>query len=293
MSSDLPPIVIRRKKVVHGHHGGSWKIALADFMTALMALFLVMWIISSASEDQRRQISEYFQTPLINQNSEGPSTGQSASAIPGGGPDPAASQGNRVRTDPLTPTQPSHRQRQRFNNLQQRIESAITADPDLQQLRDQLRFDMTPEGLRIQMFDTEERPMFDLGSDDVAPYMRDLLQTIAPLLNELPNRLSINGHTDSLPFAGDDQGYTNWELSSDRANASRRELVAGGLNRDKLLRVSGYADRSTMPDADPADPINRRIEVLVLYTEVAEQIRSPDVLDQSAAPTAVPPAIGP
>ena len=289
MSSDLPPIIIRRKKVVQGHHGGSWKIALADFMTALMALFLVMWIISSADDEQREAISEYFRAPLVSPTTDGEDSGQSSSVIPGGGPDPASSEGERMRTDPLAPTRPSPNQRRRFTNLQQRIETAIAIDPDLQQLRQQLRFDMTPEGLRIQMFDTEQRPMFDLGSDSVAPYMRDLLRTIAPLLNELPNELSISGHTDSLAYAGGDEGYSNWELSVDRANASRRELVAGGLDAEKLLRVSGYADRVTMPDTEPDDPINRRIEVLVLFSQVADQIRSPNVL---GGPD-VPPMIGP
>ena len=289
MSSDLPPIIIRRKKVVAGHHGGAWKIALADFMTALMALFLVMWIIASADDAQRRAISEYFRAPLVGPPDEGSDSGQSSNVIPGGGPDPASSEGERMRFDPLTPTRPSARQRQRFSNLQQRIETAIAMDPDLQQLREQLRFDMTPEGLRIQMFDTEQRPMFDLGSDSVAPYMRDLLRTIAPLLNELPNKLSISGHTDSLTYAGGDEGYSNWELSSERANASRRELKAGGLEAEKLLRVSGYADRVGMPDTQPDDPINRRIEVLVLFSQVADQIRSPNVLETPD----VPPMIGP
>jgi len=120
--------------------------------------------------------------------------------------------------------------------------------------------------------------MFSLGSDQVAPYMRDLLRTIAPLLNELPNQLSISGHTDSLPYAGGLGGYSNWELSSDRANASRRELVAGGLDPSKLLRVSGVADNVIMPEADGDSPINRRIELMVLYPETAEGIRFPPLM---------------
>ncbi len=124
--------------------------------------------------------------------------------------------------------------------------------------------------------------MFELGSDQVAPYMRSLLRTIAPLLNELPNDLSISGHTDSVPYAGGYRGYSNWELSNDRANASRRELVAGGLDPDQLLRVSGFADRVLLADTAPTDPINRRIELVVLLPEIAEAIRNPGVLAPDA-----------
>lgn len=123
--------------------------------------------------------------------------------------------------------------------------------------------------------------MFELGSDQVAPYMRSLLRTMAPLLNDLPNDLSISGHTDSVPYAGGYRGYSNWELSNDRANASRRELVAGGLDPDQLLRVSGFADRVLLADTTPTDPINRRIELVVLLPEIAEAIRNPGVLAPS------------
>ncbi|MBB3182893.1 chemotaxis protein MotB [Halomonas fontilapidosi] len=285
MTQNHRPIIIRRKKVVHQHHGGSWKIALADFMTALMALFLVMWILSQSDQNQREAISEYFRTPLVTAITGGDGAAQSANVIPGGGPDPVHSDGERARIDLRTQTRPSEQQRRAFRDLQQRIETAIDADPDLRQLRQQLRFDMTPEGLRIQLLDTEQRPMFDLGSDRVAPYMRDLLRTMAPLLNELPNDLSISGHTDNLAYLNGYRGYSNWELSNDRANASRRELVSGGLNPVKLLRVSGFADRVVMPETDASDPINRRIELLVLFREVADRIRSPGILNGAGTPS--------
>ncbi len=281
---DKRPIVIRRKKVVHAHHGGSWKIALADFMTALMALFLVMWILSVASEEQRQGVADYFSTPLTTAITGGDRSG-STRVIPGGGPDPAHSDGERARIDTREFTRPSEQQRRFFMDLQRRIEAAINADPELRELHQQMRFDLTPEGLRIQLLDAEHRPMFDLGSDRLAPYMRSLLRTIAPLLNDLPNYLSISGHTDSVPFVGGYRGYSNWELSSDRANASRRELVQGGLDSSKLLRVSGFADRVPLPDTDPADADNRRIELLVLLPEVAEYIRRPSVLDGPGVPS--------
>ena len=285
MSNDRRPIIIRRKKVVHQHHGGSWKIALADFMTALMALFLVMWILSQSTPNEREAVGEYFRTPLVTAITGGDGQAQSENVIPGGGPDPTHAEGERARIDLRQQTRPSDVQRRAFRDLQQRIETAINADPDLRQLRQQLRFEMTPEGLRIQLLDTDKRPMFDLGSNQIAPYMRDLLQTIAPLLNELENDLSISGHTDNLAYLTGYRGYSNWELSSDRANASRRELVAGGLDPNKLLRVSGFADRVTMPETDASDPINRRIELLVLFDEVAQRIRRPGTLNGAGAPS--------
>lgn len=274
---DKRPIVIRRKKVVHAHHGGAWKIALADFMTALMALFLVMWILSVSDDETRRSVAEYFSTPLITAMTSGDRSG-STQVIPGGGPDPTHSDGERARIDVLQHSRPSAQERRFFNDLQERIERAIEQDPELRHLRSQMRFDLTREGLRIQLLDTEQRPMFELGRDQVAPYMRSLLRTMAPLLNELPNDLSISGHTDSVPYAGGYRGYSNWELSNDRANASRRELVAGGLDPDQLLRVSGFADRVRLPDTAPTDPVNRRIELVVLLPEIAEAIRNPGVM---------------
>ncbi|MDN3524857.1 flagellar motor protein MotB [Halomonas sabkhae] len=281
------PIIIRRKRVVHRHHGGSWKIALADFMTALMALFLVMWILSTASRQEREGVAEYFSTPLVTAIAGGDSASMSENVIPGGGPDPVYTEGERARIDMRQRSRPSEQQRRAFRDLQRRIERAIEADPDLRQLRDQLRFDMTPEGLRIQLVDSEQRPMFELGSDQVATYMRDLLRLMAPMLNELPNDLSISGHTDSLAYLNGYQGYGNWELSSARANASRRELVAGGLDPAKLLRVAGFADQVVMPDTEPSDPINRRIELLILFEEVAERIRAPGQLDGLGVPSPI------
>lgn len=275
------PIVIRRKKVVKGgHHGGAWKIALADFMTALMALFLVMWILSIASEEERAGVAEYFSTPLVAAITGGSGSAQSRNVIPGGGPDPLQSEGERAAGQQVVLIQPSRAQREFFIDLQRRIEDAIRQDPELRHLRQQMRFDMTRDGLRIQLLDTAQRPMFDMGSDRVAPYMRSLLRTIAPLLNELNNDLSISGHTDSTPFAGGYQGYSNWELSNDRANSSRRELVAGGFDSSKLLRVSGLADRVPLPDVAPNDPANRRIELLLLFPFVSDQIRNPVMLDE-------------
>lgn len=272
MSQERPIIIRRPKKVVAAHHGGSWKIAYADFMTALMALFLVLWILSAATPRELQSVAEYFRTPLSVALAGGDRDMSSTSVIPGGGPDPTHIEGEKERVDTRRETRATDVQRQ-FVALQHRIESVVAADPELQQLQNQIRFDMTPYGLRIQLVDTEQRPMFELGSDIVAPYMRDLLRTLAPLLNEMPNRLSISGHTDSLPYAAGSRGYSNWELSADRANASRRELVEGGLDDDKLLRVMGMGAQVPAPNSDPGDPVNRRITLVVLNREAAYLIR--------------------
>lgn len=282
MSQDRAPIIIKRKKVVHGHHGGSWKIALADFMTALMALFLVMWMLSTASQEELKGVAEYFRTPLSTAIAGGDKTTASDSAIPGGGPDPVHTEGERMRIDLQTQTRPSD-ERRNFRELQRRMESLIQGDPQLRDMSAQIRFDMTPEGLRIQLVDTDRRPMFELGSDQVEPYMRDLLRAIAPLLNEMPNSLSISGHTDTLRYSGGERGYSNWELSTDRANASRRELISGGLDADKLLRVAGMGERVPLADTDPGAAVNRRIAVVVLDERAAREIRSQEGMSESSA----------
>ncbi len=272
MSENHRPIVVKRKKAARAaHHGGNWKIAYADFMTALMALFLVLWILSTASETELKSIAEYFRTPLPVAMAGGDKSTASTSAIPGGGPDPSHSEGERKRIDQRLQTRPSDEQRILLN-LERRIATVVEKNPRLRDLRSQLRMELTPEGLRIQIIDTEQRPMFELGSDRVAPYMHDILMAIAPVLNELPNRISLSGHTDSLPYVGGEKGYSNWELSADRANASRRELVAGGLDSDKLLRVAGMGSRVPLRETDPSDAANRRISIVVLDKRAAAAI---------------------
>ncbi|HET8791906.1 MAG TPA: flagellar motor protein MotB [Modicisalibacter sp.] len=274
MSDNHRPIVIKRKKAARNrHHGGNWKIAYADFMTALMALFLVLWILSTASQDELKSIAEYFRTPLPVAMAGGDKNTASTSAIPGGGPDPMHADGERKRIDERMQTRPSDEQR-RLLNLEQRIETVIDNNPQLRDLRSQLRMELTPEGLRIQIVDSERRPMFELGSDRVAPYMSEILRAIAPVLNELPNRISLSGHTDSLPYVGGEQGYSNWELSADRANASRRELVAGGLDPNKLLRVAGMGSRVLLNETEPRDASNRRISIVVLDKRAATAIEN-------------------
>jgi len=272
MKEGHPRIIIRRKGGGHGgHHGGAWKIALADFMTALMALFLVLWVISTATPEQLRGLADYFSTPLAQAVAGGDRNTASDSAIPGGGPDPVYNEGERANIHLQPQPRPSE-QRRRLRHLRDRIMAAVQANKQLRDVRDQLRFEMTPEGLRIQMVDSDRRPMFELGSDKLEPYMRDLLRAMVPFLNELPNDLSIYGYTDNRQYQSGENGYSNWELSAARANASRRELVADGLDSGKLLTVTGVADRIPLPGAKPSDPANRRIELLVLTAKAAKKI---------------------
>ncbi|RWU09588.1 motility protein MotB [Pseudidiomarina gelatinasegens] len=272
MSDQQRPIIIRRKKIVKKHHGGSWKIALADFMTALMALFLVMWILAMSSEKERQSISEYFRTPLLVAMAGGEKSSNAASVIQGGGADPTHMDGEQARIDMRRETRPAD-VRRHFNEIRRRVEAAIEADPVLRALKAQMRFDVTREGLRIMMLDTETKPMFEVGSDRIAPYMERLLRTLAPLLNEIPNEITISGHTDSLPYAGGESGYSNWELSADRANESRKALLAGGYESDRLLLVMGAADRIPLDGTEPEDPRNRRITIVVHTSESAEFIK--------------------
>ncbi|ARS54098.1 flagellar motor protein MotB [Kushneria konosiri] len=293
MSQHRRPIVVRRKKAA-GHHGshGSWKIAYADFMTAMMAFFLVMWLLAGTSKAEFEQISEYFRTPLKVALAGGDRNSASNSAIPGGGDDVMHSEGERSR---ITIEQNSSMatDMSALSRLKARLEALMQEDPALRDLRSQMRLDLTPEGLRIQIVDSQRRPMFELGSARVAPYMHRILTAIAPLLNELPNKLTLSGHTDDLPFAAGLKGYSNWELSTDRANASRRELVAGGLEPEKLLRVIGMADTMNMPDEED-NALNRRISILVLNSRAQKMMEqenmapgSPAIIDGDKTPISI------
>ncbi len=279
-SANTHRVVIRRKKVGGGgHHGGSWKIAYADFVTAMMAFFLVMWLISIVPKEELKGIAQYFRMPLRVALTGGPNQSAETSAIPGGGSDPTKSdgdvrksEGTRIEVQPNQTTEADRRDRRRLEQLRQHLIKAIESNPVLTKFRPQLLVDVTTEGLRIQIVDSKNRPMFALGSAEVEPYMRDILRQLAPLLNEVPNKISISGHTDSTPYAGDQAGYSNWELSSDRANASRQELVAAGMDPNKIIRVQGLASSMSLVKDDPAAPINRRISLVLLNSQALRRI---------------------
>uniref|UniRef100_UPI0035C6A80A flagellar motor protein MotB n=1 Tax=Serratia quinivorans TaxID=137545 RepID=UPI0035C6A80A len=294
------PVVLVRKRKSHqaGHHGGSWKIAYADFMTAMMAFFLVMWLLAIASPQELTQIAEYFRTPLKVALTSGDKSSSESSPIPGGGDDPTQQDGLVKRQ---IDTLEKRDEELRLNKLREKLDELIESDPRLKALRPHLLINMMDEGLRIQIIDSQNRPMFKTGSAQVESYMRDILRAIAPILNDLPNKISLSGHTDDIPYATGERGYSNWELSADRANASRRELIAGGLSEGKVLRVVGMAATMSLKQHGADDAINRRITVLVLNKQTQQGIEHENgesnaievaqpVELKSLAPTATAPA---
>lgn len=270
--SDTGRVVVRRKRAYgESHHGGSWKIAYADFVTAMMAFFLVMWLLSLVPSGDLKAIAEYFRMPLMTAITGGPNMDVSKSVIPGGSPSvipnryplPGADQGQ---------DQDDRLDIERLEDLKTELENLIESNPVLKQFRPQLLLDMTPDGLRIQILDKQSRPMFATGSAIIQPYMRDILRELAPVLSRMPNSLTISGHTDAMRYATGDRDYSNWELSADRANAARKALVAGSLIENKVKRVLGLADTVNLIKDDPAAAVNRRISLLVLNRRAERRI---------------------
>ncbi|HCP54757.1 MAG: motility protein MotB [Pseudomonadaceae bacterium] len=297
MENTQPIIVKRVKKIAGGGHGGAWKIAFADFAIAMMAFFMVMWLMSSATPEQKKLISGYFQDPV----------GFSESASPyvidlGGSPTPAPDR--TLNPEPsVTPESTSvdiseeraqsiaeEMERERLELLLKELQTKVDEDPQLRNFKDQILFEITQDGLRIQITDAENRPMFDLGSARIQPYFEDILLALTDTINSVPNKISISGHTDAKPFAGN-AGFGNWELSANRANAARRVLVEGGYDEDKIARVVGYASSALFDRADPLSPTNRRIDIIVLTKKAQRDIEGAS--GDSAAPEAQAPESSP
>lgn len=301
----LQPIIIKKiKKGGHAAHGGAWKIAYADFVTAMMAFFLLMWLLGSTTEGDKKGIADYFNSPLkVSLLGGGSGSGDSSHVIKGGGTDLTRSGGQVKRGDIEAPRNTvnllalkaeQHRaERARLEALRQKVTEKIAANPKLAAAKGQIRLDMTRDGLRIQIVDENNRPMFDSGSAVVKPTMRDILRDIGSVLAEVPNHLTLEGHTDAQPFGAGERGYSNWELSSDRANASRRELLSGGLPEDRVLRVQGLAHSLPLLPADPTSPANRRISIIVMNREAEERIFRTPTQGEDPIPEGIPPSTSP
>lgn len=284
MSDDTQqPIVVKKiKKTAAGAHGGAWKIAYADFVTAMMAFFMLMWLLGSTTQADLQGIAEFFQNPLKVAMPGGEGSGDSSSVIKGGGKDLTATVGQVKAGDIEAPRKTVNLQklkaeyermeRQRLEGLKAELENMIDANPTLKQFKNQLLLDLTSEGLRIQSENEKNRPMFDSASSEVKPYTRLILREIGKVLNKVENHVSLSGHTDAQPFAGGNRDFSNWELSTNRANSSRRELIAGGMVDNKVMRVVGLASTVLYDKQDPYNPINRRISIVIMNKKTEEAI---------------------
>jgi chemotaxis protein MotB len=238
MDSETQPIIIKKKVARHGgHHGGAWKVAYADFVTAMMALFIVLWLLNT-SDDVKQAISGYFQS------------GTGKAKISGSG---LAGSGEGVAVG-----------KQDMNKLKEKIEDAVRALPKFDQLKDNLDVTVTGEGLRLELLESERGMFFEKGNASPTEEGNELLAKLAQELAKLPNTIVIEGHTDARPFSTS-KAYTNWELSTDRANAARRLMQANGVRPDQIKQVRGYADQHLRDRQDPDDATNRRVTVIVQY----------------------------
>jgi chemotaxis protein MotB len=296
----LQPIIIKRvKKGGHSAHGGAWKIAYADFVTAMMAFFLLMWLLGSTSEGDKKGLSDYFQSPLKVAMQGGAGAGASSSVVNGGGNDMTQSAGQARRGDGAdraakqksgdqAKAQRAEHDAKKLSELSAKISAMISSSPKLAEYSKQIQLSMTPDGLQIQIVDDQKRPMFDSGSAIVKPYMHDILQEIGAMLVDVDNKVSLDGHTDQTPYGAGTHGYSNWELSADRANASRREIVAAGMPDDKIARVMGLASSLLLDQENPRSPTNRRISITVMTREAEERLLGPRREAQSSPPSAAP-----
>lgn len=285
---ELQPIIV--KKVIKkggGHHGGAWKVAYADFVTAMMAFFLLLWLLNVSTEEALEVISSYFDPshPTVATSVSG------AGGVMGGltiSPEGAMTQN---KSKPVPPENSGSKQtgkqtkdsdavkqleeqlrkeeNARFEQAKKELEEQLKSNPELQELAKHLKIDITPEGLRIQIIDQEGKPMFASGSADMLPSMRTLMDKVADVIIPMPNNASIRGHTDGVPYPAG-ATYTNWELSADRANAARRALIEDDFPKSRLGDVMGKADTEHLNEDNPTDPQNRRISIIMLRESVNE-----------------------
>lgn len=296
-----PVVIIKKvKKGGAGHHGGAWKVAYADFVTAMMAFFLLLWLLNVTTAEQKAGLADYF-APTVASKSEsgaGGVLGGQTMIVDGAKVSDRGQVNVTVAIAPPTEDVPgmkfkehekdfdkekdkdgaidekelerqlAEREQKAFEEARDQIRQAIQDVPELADLKRNLVIDMTPEGLRIQLVDQDRQSMFPSGTAEMHDSTRLLLQNVAQIINRLPNRISITGHTDSTPFRGNN-GYSNWELSTDRANASRRVIVEAGVPAARIDNVVGKADSDPLISSDPTNPANRRISIVLLREKPA------------------------
>lgn len=256
-----------------------------------------MWLLGSTSEGDLKGISDYFNSPLKVALVGGPGSGTATSVIDAGGTDLSRSVGQikSGSTDKATNSSTSdataealeRAESKRLLELKGEIEGLIDASDLMKQFKNQIMLDITPEGLRIQIVDERNRPMFDSGSAVLKGYMKDILRNLTKLLNQVPNKLTLSGHTDATPYAMGNRGYSNWELSADRANASRREMYTAGMPDQKILRVVGLASSVSLDEKDPYAAVNRRIAIVVMNKRAEEAVRALANLDEGQDPNLI------
>ncbi len=309
------PIIVKKRTIIAGgHHGGAWKVAYADFVTAMMAFFMVMWLVASVNKEQKAALFDYFKNPSMESGKASkPAPGQAgpggASTSPinlrGGLDAPKSAQKPDVglgapvaadgKAEEKTPSVDEARriaeeaERKQLTALMEELREAIARSETLAPYKDQLLIDITPEGLRIQIVDAQNRAMFDIGSSRLKDYTGTILRELTKYLNSVPNRISLTGHTDTTPYSSL-AGYTNWELSADRANAARRALESGGMRSDKVARVVGLASSVLFDKANPRNPINRRISLIVMNRRAEEAAQRSDAPETEAPQAALEPA---
>ena len=327
-ASERPIIVVKRhKRRGHAHHGGAWKVAYADFVTAMMAFFLVMWLVTAVSKDQRAAIFDYFKNPSMEPGkSSMPAPGQmgpgGASTSPinlGGGLDAmrtritpvkdmgataaaapvrgeqskdgasaqqvAVTEEEKKKLEQQTAQAEHEAEHKQLESLLEELRQAIDKSQALKPYKDQLLLDISPEGVRIQIVDAQNRPMFDSGSARLRDYTSAILGELAKYLETVSNRISLTGHTDVRPYPGNG-GYSNWELSADRANAARRALVLGGLPDEKIARVVGLSSSVLFDKEHPDSPINRRISIVVMTKQAEADALKTDTAASTTTPAA-------
>lgn len=296
LNIDQPIIIKKIKKVSHAHHGGAWKVAYADFVTAMMAFFLLLWLLNATTEEQKQGLADYFSPASVSSSGSGsggvlggltisvdgnqvsaggPSEGGATLPIPPSAISPEESEGEEPEVEETESEDAeevseesvnellARREQEQFEAAEEALRDAIESIPELEALQDSLLIEQTPEGLRIQLIDQEGFPMFASGSAKANDQLIQLIGLVTQVVSQLPNKVSISGHTDSRPFRTDN-GYSNWELSSGRANAARRLMIQAGLDQGRVANVQGRSATEPLLPEDTTDARNRRISIVLL-----------------------------